>query len=179
MSLFDLMYKDEGGGFVSKRARVYVFVVLIGLGIIPFFSAQALIGDYLPVEELLPQICRITLSRSDFCSGTIVGPRFVALAQHCRKGYLGVGGRLKGVKVRCLGEMAGAGYEVSDVHLKWPNAPLITNTSPLSESSGDVMIVEVQGEFRTPPLKVASRNDAAYRRGAADSEEVSNFWCRT
>lgn len=133
------------------------------------FPAIALTGELLPVEQVIPQVCMVRFVSGEICSGSIIGKRTVALADHCgvmvnkhaRDRVIG--------RVHCRGEQKGKAFEFSEVEQmtaafvtkvsgeRFENdaLPRATDTSGVETSRYDVAVVRVNNEFDTEPLAIA------------------------
>lgn len=133
------------------------------------FPAIALTGELLPVEQVIPQVCMVRFVSGELCSGSIIGKRTVALADHC--GMMvnkHAKDRVIG-RVHCRGEKNGKAFEFSSVEQmsaefvtkisgeKFENGalPRASDTSGPDSSRYDVAVVHVNNDFDTDALAIA------------------------
>lgn len=133
------------------------------------FPAIALTGELLPVEQVIPQVCMVRFVSGELCSGSIIGKRMVALADHCGM-MVNKHAKDRTIgRVHCRGEKRGKSFEFSEVAQmsaafvtrvtgeKFENGalPRATDTSGADSSRYDVAVVHVNNDFETEALEIA------------------------
>lgn len=144
-------------------------IILTALVVFHSTMAFALTGQLLPVEELIPQVCKVQFVSGEYCGGTIIGERAVALAYHCGVYVKRTGSEQPIGRVYCLGEGKKV-HKFKEVHVmdrayieKTLGKPVdesvlpqINLAAPLESSRYDVAVVVTEDKMETPPLPLAA-----------------------